>query len=57
VDEFKQQLYFLHQNIASNSSKTQELQDSTEQLVALFKKIDQMEVQCSASPDVLGPCV
>lgn len=44
MDEFKQQLYFLHQNIASNSSKTQELQENTEQLLALFNKIDQMEV-------------
>ncbi len=44
VDEFKQQLYFLHQNISSNSNKMQELHENTEQLVALFHKIDQMEV-------------
>lgn len=44
VDEFKQQLYFLHQNIASNSDKTQELYENTQQLTALFHKIDQMEV-------------
>ena len=44
VDEFKQQLYFLHQNIASNSDKTQELHENTQQLTALFHKIDQMEV-------------
>jgi len=44
VEEFKQQLYFLHQNISSNSDKMEELQDSTDQLQALFQKIDQMEV-------------
>ena len=44
VDEFKQQLYFLHQNITSDSSKMQELQENSEQLEALFNRIDQMEV-------------
>lgn len=44
VDEFKQQLYFLHQNIASNSKKTQELQENAQQLATLFHKIDQIEV-------------
>ena len=44
VDEFKQQLYFLNQNITSNSEKMRELHENTEQLLALFQKIDVMEV-------------
>ena len=45
VDEFKQQLYFLNQNITSNSEKMKALHENTEQLLALFQKIDQMEVE------------
>ena len=45
VEEFKQQLSRMHSNITSTSDKMGQLHDNTEQLKALYKRIDQVEVR------------
>ena len=54
VEEFKQQLDHMHQNITSCSDKTQEVYEHMQQLKELFQRIDQVEVGCltfSHKPD------
>ena len=49
VEEFKQQLVHLHDNIATSSDKMAELQSNTAQLAQLFQRVDQVEVSCWSS--------
>ena len=45
VEEFKQQLSRMHSNITSTSDKMRQLHGNTEQLKALYTRIDQVEVR------------
>ena len=44
VEEFKQQLLWMHQNVSSTSEKVSIVHAKLEQLMALFERIDQVEV-------------
>ena len=58
VEEFKQQLDHMHQNITSCSDKMQEVYEHMQQLKELFQRIDQVEVGCltlSQKPDQPTP--
>ena len=54
VEEFKRQLDWMHQNIASSSSKTQELHEHTQPLGELFQRIDQVEVSAVQHADIIA---